>query len=301
MQRAAWAWARRVAAVGILAIVVQRLGTGPFLSGLRSLSPPVLLAALGLTVVTTVCAAVRWRAVVHGLGGSLSLGTAVLAYYRSQFLNSALPGGVVGDVHRGLRHGRDDGSVGRGVRAVVWERVAGQAVFVVLAAVVLVTLDSPVRTAAGWAVTVLAVLIGAAVLVPGTALRRDLGWLLSPRTWPLVTVTSLVVAAGHTAVFLLALAATHSAAPLTAQLPLAVLVLLAMTVPLSLGGWGPREGVAAWAFAAAGFGAASGVAAATAYGVLAFVATLPGALVLIMEWLGGRTPARELVVAEAAS
>ena len=45
-----------------------------------------------------------------------------------------------------------------------------------------------------------------------------------------------------------------------------MLVLLAMVVPLNVGGWGPREGVAAWAFAAAGWGAAQGVAAATAYG-----------------------------------
>ena len=39
---------------------------------------------------------------------------AVAAYYRSQFLNTTLPGGVLGDVHRGVRHGRDAGDVGRG-------------------------------------------------------------------------------------------------------------------------------------------------------------------------------------------
>ena len=77
MQRAAWAWARRVAALGILALVVQRLGAGPFLAGLRSLSPSLLMAALGLTAVTTVCAALRWRAVVLALDGRLPLGAAV--------------------------------------------------------------------------------------------------------------------------------------------------------------------------------------------------------------------------------
>jgi hypothetical protein len=38
--------------------------------------------------------------------------------------------------------------------------------------------------------------------------------------------------------------------------------------------------VAAWVFGAAGLGAEQGVAAATAYGGLALVATLPGAVVL---------------------
>ena len=58
-----------------------------------------------------------------------------------------------------------------------------------------------------------------------------------------------------------------------------------MSVPLSVGGWGAREGVTAWAFGAAGLGAAQGVATATVYGVLAFAATLPGAAVLVVGWL----------------
>ena len=66
-------------------------------------------------------------------------------------------------------------------------------------------------------------------------------------------------------------------------LPLALLVLLAMAVPANVAGWGPREGVAAWAFGAAGLGAAAGVATAVVYGVLVLVASLPGAAVLVVE------------------
>ena len=58
----------------------------------------------------------------------MPLRTAVPAYYRSQFLNTTLPGGILGDVHRGVVHGRDVGDVGRGLRAVAWERTAGQVV-----------------------------------------------------------------------------------------------------------------------------------------------------------------------------
>jgi bacteriorhodopsin len=50
---------------------------------------------------------------------------------------------------------------------------------------------------------------------------------------------------------------------------------------MNIGGWGPREGVAAWAFSSAGLGAAHGVTVATTFGVLALVATLPGGIVLI--------------------
>ena len=51
------------------------------------------------------------------------------------------------------------------------------------------------------------------------------------------------------------------------MLPLALLVLLAAALP-NVGGWGPREGVTAWAFAAAGLGASLGVATAVVYGVM---------------------------------
>jgi hypothetical protein len=43
--------------------------------------------------------------------------------------------------------------------------------------------------------------------------------------------------------------------------------------------------VTAWAFGAAGIGAQRGVAAAVVYGIMVFVACLPGAVVLIVAWL----------------
>ena len=293
--RRTWAWARPLGGAAILAVLVWRLGTGPFLDGVRLISVWSLLAATSITVVTTVCSAWRWQTVARGLGVGLPLGTAIAAYYRSQFLNSALPGGVVGDVHRGVRHGLDAGDVGRGLRAVGWERVAGQAVFVALAVVALLVLDSPVRPAMGWVVTAAAIgALGVAVLLrtlpqsgPSRrarvvrAARADImAGLLDRRAWPVVTLTSAVVALGHGGVFMVAAWTTGANAPPARLWPLAMLVMLAMVVPLSVGGWGPREGVAAWAFAAAGLGAAQGVAAATAYGVMGLVATLPGALVL---------------------
>ena len=105
-----------------------------------------LAAAAAITVVTTVCCAWRWLLVARGLGVAVPLPVAVAAYYRSQFLNTTLPGGVVGDVHRGVSHGREVGDLGRGLRAVAWERAAGQAVQVALAVVVLLLLPSPVRS-----------------------------------------------------------------------------------------------------------------------------------------------------------
>ena len=100
--------------------------------------------------------------------------------------------------------------------------------------------------------------------------------------------TSGVVAIGHAGVFLIAAETTGTHASPERLWPLAMLVLLAMAVPLNVGGWGPREGMAAWAFGAAGLGASQGLATATAYGVMGLVATLPGAIVLAVDAVRAR-------------
>jgi uncharacterized membrane protein YbhN (UPF0104 family) len=297
MSRAVWAWARPIGGAAILAVLVWRVGTGPIVHGLRTVDGWSLAAAAALTFVTTLCSAWRWGIVARGLGVGVPFGAATAAYYRSQFLNTALPCGVLGDVHRGLRHGRDVGDVGRGLRAVVWERGAGQAVQVALTLAVLLVLPSPVR--ASMPVVVPAVLLGALALVlvlralprhgPSRRARtlraagadvRD--GLLARRAWPGVLLASTVIVCGHAATFLVAAHTAGASASLGRLLPLTLLVLLAMAVPTNIGGWGPREGVAAVLFGAAGLGADQGVATATVYGVLVLVASLPGAVVLLV-------------------
>src|ERR1700728_4558612 len=62
-----------------------------------------------------------------------------------------------------------------------------------------------------------------------------------------------------------------------------MVIQIAAGIPLSIGGWGPREGAAAWAFAAAGLGAANGVTVSTLYAVLMLAAVTPGAGLLLTD------------------
>lgn len=292
-----------IAGVTILAVLLWRLGTGVFLDGLRRIDGPTLLVALGIGLVTTVFSAWRWQLVARGLRIRLPLAPAVADYYRALFLNAALPGGVLGDVHRAVRHGQSAGDLGRGVRSVVIERAAGQLALAVVGVAVLLTMPSPVLAdarqfapllvfaALGALAVVLAVRMNQAPSRRGRALRASLGeareGLLSRRNLPGVALSSAVVLAGHLVMFVVAARVAGSAASAAVLLPLAVLALLAMSLPLNVGGWGPREGVTAWAFGAAGLGASSGLAVAVVYGVLSFVASLPGVLVLVARWYAG--------------
>jgi uncharacterized membrane protein YbhN (UPF0104 family) len=300
MIRRVLAWGRVLGPVGVLAILVWRVGTGPFIDGVRTVDVGALGAAVAIGALATVCCAWRWTIVARGLGVRLALPTAVAAYYRSQFLNVTLPGGIVGDIHRGVSHGRDVSDIGRGLRAVAWERSAGQVVQVLLTVAVLLALPSPVRSAMPWvAIGVGALGLGVVLVAraPGRgrsswerlrdAVARDIrDALLSRRAWLSIVLTSALVVAGHAITFMIAARTAGSTAPPSQMLPIALLAMAAMVLP-SVGGWGPREGVTAWAFGAAGLGVQRGVATAVVYGVMVLVACLPGAGVLIVAWFRG--------------
>ena len=314
--RRVWTAARMLGGAAILAVIVSRLGTGPFLQGLSAVRGWSLAAAAGIAVITTVCSAWRWSLVARGLGVAVPLRTATAAYYRSQFLNTVLPGGVLGDVERAVRHGRDAGDVGRGLRAVAWERSAGQVVQLALALSVLLLLPSPVPLSVSLVVAAAVVgALGGVLLIRGLRPRGTSPWartlraagtdlqvgLLTKRSWPGIALASIVVVAGHLVTLFLAAHAAGVTSSTLQFLPLAMLLLVAMAVPTNIGGWGPREGMAAWAFGAAGLSADQGVATATVYGVLALAATLPGALLIATAWLRRRrNPGGPLAVAPSS-
>jgi uncharacterized membrane protein YbhN (UPF0104 family) len=298
-----WPWLRVLIGVAILGVLVWRVGTGAFVDGLRVINAWSVLAALGIGLLTTVFSAWRWCLVARRLGLRLSLPTAVADYYRALFLNAVLPAGVLGDVHRAVSHGQQSGDIGRGVRAVFLERFAGQVVFLVVGVAVLLSQPALLSAVAGDLVPSRGVVIVVVcVLVAVLALAAWARWgrrstskwrrglattltdarlgLLARDTWPGVVILSAATVAGHLGLFLVAARVAGSQATIAQLLPPLVLALLVMGLPVNIGGFGPREAISTVAFGAAGLGATQGLTAAVVYGVLALVASLPGAVVL---------------------
>jgi glycosyltransferase 2 family protein len=307
-------WAGPTAGVVVLGLLVWRFGAGAFLDGFRRLDVTAVAVALGVGVVTTVAAAWRWTVVARGIGLRVAMPAAVASYYRSQLLNVTVPGGVVGDVERAVRHGRDGSGLGVAARSVGMERVGGQAVQLVLTAVVLLVVPSAFRVVAEWGAAALVALVVVAMVGAALVARRphrgrvghalgvavaDLrSGLLSRRSLPTVLLASAVVVAGHATVVVVAARATGVDVGLATLVPLALVVLAGSAIPANVAGWGPREGVAAWAFAATGLGAGTGVTAAAAYGALVLLAALPGAAVLVGQLVRKRHR-QERVAADA--
>jgi uncharacterized membrane protein YbhN (UPF0104 family) len=109
-------------------------------------------------------------------------------------------------------------------------------------------------------------------------LRAGLG---SPAAAARVALASVIVVACHVGTLAIATNAVGARVPAPQMLAIALVILLAASIPLNVAGWGPREGVAAWAFALAGFGASAGVAASTLFGVLSIISVAPGAILLM--------------------
>ena len=55
-----------------------------------------------------------------------------------------------------------------------------------------------------------------------------------------------------------------------------------MLIPVTVAGWGLREGAAAVLWGAVGLAAADGVVVSVAYGLLVLIGSLPGALFLMV-------------------
>ncbi len=264
---------RLVVPLLLVAVLVTRVGVEPFLLAGRVVAPVPLVAALVLGLVTTAAQALRWRTVVQGHGGAaeLTTSTAVQEYYRSAFLNTALPGGVAGDAVRAWRQrgGQGRPALRSAARSVVVERTAGAALLFLVAATAAIRVD--LRLSA----VLLAVSVAATVVAAPGCARLSSPALVAVLGWSVVALAAIL------GMFAVAAAALGTVPGPLDVLVLGVILMAGTSFPLGFAGFGPRETVAALTFAAAGLPAESGVATAAAFGVLAVVSVLPGGAVLL--------------------
>lgn len=279
-----------------LLILLWRLADGPEAARiLASADPWWLVLAVVLLLGNTVLGALRWRATAAPLGIAISRAEAVREYFLAQLVNSALPGGVLGDAGRATRS-RHHAGLGPAAGAVIIERSIGQlAMLATLGAGFAITLAVPggldwptglataVATAlsAFWGLVLLLALGARRVRpLPGSRLDRIVDGLRRCLAEPGVARRQTALSAGTTFCILTAFACCAAAvgAPLSSAAAVAVvpLVLFAMLLPISIAGWGVREGAALALLPVAGLTEAEALAASVAFGLTALVSTLPG-------------------------
>lgn len=286
-------------AAGLLAILWHAADGREALRLLGGANPAWLLFAVAALTLHTILSALRWRLTAGRLGIAFGVSAAVREYYLSQVLNQSLPGGIVGDASRALRSRMQAGLVRSG-QAVVLERLMGQVVmFVLLALGFLATwvlpggLDWPRWVTMPVGVIMACGLAVAAILrfgarLPGAAGRAAEGLSDAARVglWSRdVLARQVALSVGTVVCILTAFAccalALGTVLPMVAMVTIVPLILFSMLIPVTISGWGVREGAAAALFPIAGATAAEGFATSLAFGLVGIAAVLPGLLPMV--------------------
>ena len=290
---------RAAVSIGLLAGLAWWLDLGTVVSGLAQMRFGWVLLAVAISVVQVAVLAWRWRFTAGCLGVDLSYTAAWREYYLSIFLNQVMPGGIVGDGSRAWRQARvqtrQREPAGPAVRAVIFERLAAQAVMTAVALVSLLALPVIVNRSSrlvlfgAGAVAVLIVIAmvvwmrrqsSAQSLVGQVLADLDAAHLSGP-VFVAQLVSAAIVVGTYLATYLTAARAVGMVPPLPVLLPLVAPVLMSMLIPVTVAGWGLREGAAAVLWGAVGLSAADGVLVSVAYGLLVLIGSLPGALFLM--------------------
>nr|WP_250812335.1 lysylphosphatidylglycerol synthase transmembrane domain-containing protein [Neorhizobium tomejilense] len=295
------------AAFALLIAVILRFDPQRIAASLASADPTYISAGLILVQVQIVLSALRWRFTAARLGQHLGIGKAIGDYYLGTLLNQLLPGGMAGDAVRAVRNrAHGDGGWKVPVQAVLFERVAGQGLFFLIATfgVMLWPLlggaaipEDLRHLLSGFALAVASLTIAFMLTLcfPPRRIRPPLEKLkaalaqvfLQDRAWIVQSLFSLVIVASYIAMFMLASAAVGAPLPALAAVTAIPLCLLMMLIPATIAGWGAREAAAAALWPLFGYAASDGVAASILYGILALAGAAPG-LVFILAALFGR-------------
>jgi uncharacterized membrane protein YbhN (UPF0104 family) len=247
---------------------------------------PMRLAVAGLVLSVQFAILVwRWQLVIELLGGgTVTSGALAIALGRSMLIGQPLPSTMGGDAVRMLALSRQTG-LALAARSVICDRVTALAVLVALVVIMLPFFAWLVGERSAL-VPLTAVSLGGAVafflVLAQPRLLVALPWLGGHVATLAADIRQAFVSGARGYVMLLLALAVHLlsvlliyelAQALATQISLmdCLLIvpptLLISAIPISLGGWGVREGVLAAGFALVGVSSESGVATSVLFGL----------------------------------
>jgi uncharacterized membrane protein YbhN (UPF0104 family) len=280
-----------------VAAAVTRLSEASL--GMVVLAGAVLMVQLGVAVA-------RWWAVLNAMGTPLPFGQVLRFVYMGWFFNQALPSTVGGDAVRIYKAYRAGLTMGSAVNGVMLDRFATVFALVLVVATVqpffLARID---EMAAPWMVPAVSMFLaagfaGIAFLIALDYLPEGLRrWRLARGLAVLGSDSRKVFLAPEHASRILAwsitghLNVTASLFLLAVGLDLEITlldclalfppVILITTLPVSIAGWGVREGSMVAAFALVGVPAEGALVLSILFGIVVVIVSLPGGLVWLLS------------------
>jgi glycosyltransferase 2 family protein len=277
---------RAIVTIGLLALVMYVASAEQVFDRLAEADPALLAAALVVSIIQTLSLIWRWQVMTQLLSGiKVAFGPLTLGMGRSMLLSVPLPSTVGGDVVRVVLLTSRLG-LAMAARSVICDRVLGLASLVVLVAVLLpffaFRIDSGVAFAAAAATCAAGLVITVGLVATPRLLAK--APLIGRYAATVGSDLHTVLTAGRTGMFCVALAvinhllsvpvayllaqAVNAPVGFVACLLIIPPTLLISTLPISLGGWGVREGALAAGFALVGGNVSGAVVVSVIMGLL---------------------------------
>lgn len=304
--------------LGLIAWVLSKVDPATAWQQAKSIDITMAVLAVVLMAAQVLQGALRWALVLRALSAPFHWMQTLSVYYIGVFFSIVLPGAVGGDAVRMWFARRNGLTLATAVNSVALERAV-----TVFALVLLVCLTQPILMLrlpdlpGAWifpmllAVCVLGILTLATLdrlpqslhrwwLVRGLALlATDTRKLFFHPGYSLGTL--VVALTGHInlslVVYVLAVGLGLDVHVLDC-LVLVPPVILIMTLPISIAGWGVRETAMVTAFSFVGLADSSTLVLSILFGVITMLSALPGGVVFLLA--GGRKMEEEELAAEAA-
>lgn len=282
--------------VGLIVGLATRIDLDPLRDAFATLDPGWTALALGFLGAQLVLAGLRWSWIHARLGQRLAARDAVELACVGQFFSQTLPSSIGGDAVRAILAGKRGLTAGQAAAGVILDR--GLALIVLIALMALAAPILPAREAAWLAGLALATLAAlAAGLFLAERVRRFLpSWrardwaygvadgLRAVLTSPRLLASSLGVHLGVIAAFWALARALDVPADFALCVAAVPPIVLLSTLPISLAGWGVREGAAIYVFGLAGIASGDALALSIAFGLAQIAVGLPG----LVLWLKGK-------------
>jgi uncharacterized membrane protein YbhN (UPF0104 family) len=300
-----------VVTAALVAVLAKNVDMKAMSSRFLLADPAWLAAALVFLAAQLVVSALRWQHICERLGLRIAQGACIRLVFIGHFFSQALPTSIGGDVVRAWLAARETGAAGRSISSVLCDRAIAFGVLLVMASVAQALVGNELHNPALaalrlflWGMTAAAV----AWLAFGADLARPFarfkigGWvrrvLVDVRsvTGPPWTLTAAILALSL--VVQLSLVTGAYCIGRSLALPLDVVtclvmippILVATFIPVSIGGWGVREGAMVLGLGMVGVPADGALALSILFGVGNLVVASPGGLLWITARGRGPVP-----------
>jgi uncharacterized protein (TIRG00374 family) len=301
------AFAVKAAVTAVLIwLVLRGVDLGAALARMAELSTGAAVLAVLLLMLHCFVAGWRWRLIMRLFGPALPLRTSIRLFFEGYFFNNALPSTIGGDGVRIYRATRLGLPLAASVNGVLLDRVTGLTGLVILVAVGQPLLYAHVEdtsTRLAFAAILLAGAAGIAAMILARHIPEHLlparlrgpvhklseatraAYLHPAVSLPVLGLSVVVHGLIVASVYVIAIGLGLDVG-LFESLVLVPAVILLSTVPVSIGGWGLREGLMVVALGLAGVPADAALSVSILFGLAQIAAGLPGGVL----WLaaGGR-------------